>query len=392
MARRSKRGIADVARYTGSTSAPPSFSDEPPDESITSGTAFFLISFVVFLAIVFGAIIFGTRNVEEDLTARATASLRAAGFENVTVEADGSTLRISGSFSSDQNEETAFAAVYAIGHVAEVEGKLWPVFEGDLQEIVITSGAMTIDWDGDSVTVAGTVASQERLTFIEDTLGTAFSAVTTDDVLIVDGLVEEPRWLGESLGLLIMVRDRLPVGKLIVDSTGELLVLAGETEDKDLRNDLNASVILLADGLGYDVNPAVRLLVIGPTAEEVEELQIDLDALLEGKVVEFETKSSELTRAGTDLLDEMLITMRLAPEIRIEIAGHTDSKGSAAANLTLSEERADAVLQYFLDRGQNEDGFEVVWFGEEQPTATNDTAEGRARNRRIEFTALEGTA
>lgn len=391
MARKSKRGVADVTRYTGSQSAPPTFGDDRPDDSVTSGTSFFLISLVLFLAIVAGAVVFGTKNIEQNLTVRATASLRAAGYSSVSVEMRGTTVVISGSITTEQTEDGAISAVRSVAGVGNVEGTLWPVLEGELEDVVITGSAMRIDWENDTVVVAGTVATEERKAFVVETLNTTFSTVAVDELEVVEGLLEEPRWLGEALGLVIVIHADLPVGRLIVDPMGELLVVTGETEDKDLRNDLNAIVIVVSDSLGYDVNPAIRLLETGPTIEEIEELQFDLDSVLVDKVVEFESKSSELTTEGVELLEELLIALRLAPEVRIEIAGHTDSKGSAESNLVLSVDRADTVFQYFIDRGEPPERFIVVAHGEDQPTADNGTAEGRARNRRIEFTALEGT-
>ena len=103
-----------------------------------------------------------------------------------------------------------------------------------------------------------------------------------------------------------------------------------------------------------------------------------------------ETKSFELTAKGIALLDEILIALEAAPEIRVRIEGHTDSRGSEAENLTLSEDRANAVLTYLVAAGQSRDRFEIIGYGEAQEAASNDTSEGRARNRRIEFIALEG--
>lgn len=177
-----------------------------------------------------------------------------------------------------------------------------------------------------------------------------------------------------------------------MDPHNELLILSGEVEDKDVRNDLNSQVSALGRDLGYDVNPAIRLLQVGPTEEEIEELQVSLDVLIEGKVVEFGVKSFDLTPRGSALLDEILTKLRLAPDVRIKIAGHTDSQGSSAANQILSEKRANAVLAYLLAGGEPRERFDVIGYGESQPTEENDTADGRARNRRIEFTALEGTS
>ncbi len=390
MARNRGRSVADVTRYTGSSSRPPSFGDDPLDDSIASGTSFFLVSVVVFLAIAFAAVHFGTKNIEGDLEARSYAVLQNAGFTAVDVEAEGTTMNLSGSIDAEQTEESAFVAVRAVSGVGEVEGKLWPVFSGELDEIVVTGDAIEINWDGFIVTVEGTVASQDRQVFISETLSEVFTTVNADGLTVLEGLEEDPGWLGTTLGLLISIKETLPSGRLIVDPNTKLLVVAGEIEGKDVRNELNATVIEVGEQLGFKVNPAIRVLVVGPTEEEIEELQVDLDALIDGKVVEFETKSFELTAKGIALLDEILIALEAAPEIRVRIEGHTDSRGSEAENLTLSEDRANAVLTYLVAAGQSRDRFEIIGYGEAQEAASNDTSEGRARNRRIEFIALEG--
>lgn len=392
MARKRGRGVADVNRYTSASSRPPSFGDNnSDDDSIASGTSFFLISLVVFLAIVFGAVNFGTKSIEANLEGRAHATLLAAGFTDVAVEAEGATVHLSGSISTEQSETTAFEAVSRLAGVNDVEGKLWPVFSGELDEIVVTGDAIVIEWDENSITVEGTVAAEERRVFIADALSGDFLTVDLEKLTILEGLDEESGWLGSTLGLVISLKPTLVEGKMIVDPNGKLLVVAGEVEGKDVRNELNAKVIEVGDQLGYDVNPAIRVLVIGPTEEDIEELQVDLDALIEGKVVEFGTKSFELTPKGVALLDEILVAIRKAPEVRLRIAGHTDSRGSDEENQQLSEDRANAVLVYLVSAGESTDRFDVVGYGEIDPADTNDTKEGRARNRRIVFIALEGT-
>jgi OOP family OmpA-OmpF porin len=392
MAKKKGRGISDVARYASASSRPPSFDGSPQDDSITSTTSFFLISLIVFLAISFAAVNFGTKSVEADIEARAAVGLQAAGYTDVEVEANGATVHLSGSITTEQTESAAFEAVNRLAGIQAVEGKLWPVFVGELDEIVITGDAIRMDWDGGTIVVEGTIASEERRVFITDTLAVAFSSVDTELLSVLDGLQEEAGWLGTSLGLLIAVQPDLPIGRMIIDPNGELIVVAGEVLDKAVRNDLNARVVEVGSQLGFDVNPAIRLLDLGPTIEEIEELQVDLDALIEGKVVEFETKSFELTPKGVALLDEIVIALAKAPEVRVGIAGHTDSRGPTEENQQLSEDRGIAVLEYLVAAGESPDRFVVIGYGELKPADTNDTTEGRARNRRIEFTALEGTS
>ena len=124
------------------------------------------------------------------------------------------------------------------------------------------------------------------------------------------------------------------------------------------------------------------------TPEQVVELQENIDDLIEGKVVEFELNSDVLTPVGRALLDEILDALELFPFVPIEIGGHTDSQGDDAENLDLSERRAQTAFDYLVVNGQDPERFVVVGYGEDVPIASNGTADGRARNRRIEFKAL----
>jgi len=77
--------------------------------------------------------------------------------------------------------------------------------------------------------------------------------------------------------------------------------------------------------------------------------------------------------------------MNEMPELKIEISGHTDNKGSAKANQALSERRAKTVVDYLLGQGILKDRLTYKGYGQTQPIATNDTDEGRQLNRRTEF-------
>lgn len=89
------------------------------------------------------------------------------------------------------------------------------------------------------------------------------------------------------------------------------------------------------------------------------------------------------------VLDFIAQVMQENPDMRLRITGHTDNVGSEAANMLLSERRARAVMAEFVNLGLDETRFDLDWKGESEPIDTNDTEEGRQRNRRIEFTVLE---
>ena len=106
--------------------------------------------------------------------------------------------------------------------------------------------------------------------------------------------------------------------------------------------------------------------------------------------VVFKSGSAELDLRDTEELNEVGRTLAEWPELRVEIGGHTDGTGSAAVNARLSEQRAQAVLDYIMGRHPDLDAarFTVKGYGSSTPIADNATAEGRAVNRRVEFTVL----
>jgi len=107
------------------------------------------------------------------------------------------------------------------------------------------------------------------------------------------------------------------------------------------------------------------------------------------KNVNFESNSSELTSGSSESLDKAVDAMNKYPGLRIEIQAHTDNMGDAAYNQSLSEQRAESVRNYMVDKGIAADRMQAKGYGESQPIADNDTREGRAKNRRVELKIIE---
>jgi len=88
-------------------------------------------------------------------------------------------------------------------------------------------------------------------------------------------------------------------------------------------------------------------------------------------------------------LDEAVRIMNDHPGIRINVEGHTDSMGSDAYNQKLSDQRSASVVSYLLTKGIVADRMKATGFGESRPVASNDTADGRAQNRRVDLIVAE---
>ena len=127
-----------------------------------------------------------------------------------------------------------------------------------------------------------------------------------------------------------------------------------------------------------NTNPGVRVDVNGCEIREV----INLPG------VNFESNSDLLLAGAENILADAAATLRMNQDLIVEVAGHTDSNGSAAHNEGLSERRAVTVRDYLLSRGANPDNVTARGYGEAEPVDDNTTAGGRARNRRVELRIL----
>ena len=105
--------------------------------------------------------------------------------------------------------------------------------------------------------------------------------------------------------------------------------------------------------------------------------------------VTFRTGSAELTENAKRILDKVAETLKEHPEIVVEVSGHTDNVGSWSFNMKLSQRRADAVRNYLIQKGIDPSRIRAVGYGPDRPIAPNDTPEGRAKNRRIEFVRIK---
>ena len=116
-----------------------------------------------------------------------------------------------------------------------------------------------------------------------------------------------------------------------------------------------------------------------------DECTARFDTLSKTQAIYFRTASAELRAESEPLLETVVEIAKRCPELSIEIAGHTDSDGSEAANQLLSEKRAGVVAYFLSEHGVERGRIKDVGYGELQPVAANDTRANKGRNRRIEF-------
>ncbi|MCP9200421.1 OmpA family protein [Gramella sp. GC03-9] len=105
----------------------------------------------------------------------------------------------------------------------------------------------------------------------------------------------------------------------------------------------------------------------------------------ESSGVYFDTEKYNINDKSRQTLNKLADIFKEYPQTNILVEGHTDNTGSDSYNLTLSKNRAQAVTGYLVDSGVDRGRFTTKWYGESQPKYDNNTAEGRAKNRRVEI-------
>jgi OOP family OmpA-OmpF porin len=202
------------------------------------------------------------------------------------------------------------------------------------------------------------------------------------DVYGVDRVVDQlsiapvslpPNWNGYVQKLIGPNLKLISKGEIKIDGT--VVTLRGEVANEAQRQQI-ASDIATSLNPTYTVNNGLR---VSATEQNL------LDATLAKRIVEFDSGKATLTASGKVILDEMAAALQKVKGKKVEVIGHTDNIGLRDSNLALSQARAEAVRNYLSDKGVSPDMVMVSGQGPDRPVAENSSADGRARNRRIEF-------
>ncbi|HET6540749.1 MAG TPA: OmpA family protein [Chryseolinea sp.] len=164
---------------------------------------------------------------------------------------------------------------------------------------------------------------------------------------------------------------RLPTGQLYglrAEAVGKM----SESQNLDLRNIKSDQVI----DKNFNLQP-IGVATIAPNATIV------LNNIF------FDFDKATLKPESAPELDRLIAMLKEKSTMEVEISGHTDNTGPAAYNLSLSERRAKTVVAYIVRGGIPKERLTVQFFGETKPTDTNETKEGRSKNRRVEFLILK---
>lgn len=316
-----------------------------------------------------------------DALGQAAGRLGSIDDGSISVASNG-TLTIKGDAKTDQAKQFAGINLGTLfGNAVELQNEITvtpPPPVAPPPVVPSLPAFMSIKQTEQNVVVSGLLppaAAEEVLAALADSGTDINSNITIDERVIA------PAWttaMGQSLDRLGSVEN----GAINIASDGTLS-LRGEVDTEQARQFAGINFgTLFGDSVSLRNDLTVKTpTIVEPPKPDVQALLAELDL----SSIRFRSGSSELDGNSVDILNEVAEVLSLADDARILIAGHTDSRGNADLNFSLSAERAAAVQQYLINRGIAADRLTAQGFGPNQPIATNDTAAGRALNRRIEI-------
>ncbi len=325
------------------------------------------------------------RTIEAELTQATNAALARAGGDGMRVVVRGQHAYIEGAALSEAARVKASEALW------RVLGRDGGFRTGAVTRVVVTAGLLPeskpfgwrAQWGADGrLVLSGSVPDEATRATLLAHARLMFPTAIVDDRMVLARGVPAGDWLAAANAAL----DRL--AKLVVGvatMTDTKYVVTGEARDDEAAEAVTAAMARTIAGYEGSAEVLARLAEIGT----VGDCQILFDRRLAGGKIEFETGSAAISPASSKILDQLLRACLRCKAFKVSIAGHTDNVGEPDLNQRLSEERAAAVVAYLTARGIEAARLSSAGFGETRPVADNAGDEGRARNRRIEFTVSQ---
>jgi OOP family OmpA-OmpF porin len=308
--------------------------------------------------------------IEKDLAARAAAAVHRFGTPRVQATATGTVVTLHGDFPSSQAAQAALRAAKVRGVTSTRLGPDALVATMPAQPVVLAVAA-------GGLTVSATVPDSAARTALLGQVDEAGDGRTTSRITLDPRVAEPPLPSPAALAGLVAALARAP-GTHTLTLDGSLLVLAGTVADEGGRTGLGAAVLTAARG-------DVRLRVDNRLVVPASSARAALAAATGGRSFTFGLDSDTLSPADEANLAVVAGALRDGA-LPVVVAGHTDSTGSVAFNDALALRRARAAAAYLESLGVPADRVRAVGYGSSRPAADNDTAAGRAANRRVEIT------
>lgn len=240
-------------------------------------------------------------------------------------------------------------------------------------------------WDADfglsetasGLVVRGTVPTEAAKATLLDQIKGVYPQATIVDSLTVDAAAPTAPFL-EKAGVLIGYLAQLRNAGLGVNAQN--VTVRGDVRTQSALDAVKAS-LTGALPAGYTLMPEIN--VVAPSADVAAADSLIAAALIQP--IPFRTGSAELGDGAAAILDQVAAALTQYASVKVAVEGHTDNTGNAAANQTLSQQRAESAMKYLVDKGIAAARMTAIGYGQTRPIGDNATEAGRAMNRRVVF-------
>lgn len=328
--------------------------------------------------------------IEKDIVSRTQSALNTAGHRFAAVSADGRDVRLEGSAPDESSRKAAVELAAGVRGVRVVDSALTvakapeppaPAAVKAAEPPAPRPWAFAMDRSADTTVVSGMVPNDSMRERLLQILRPAAGAGGLDQRLAL--APESPESWQAILAALARYLDEFR--RVKAELSDEALRISGEMKSDKVRDQF---IQFMQARLPSGVSAAFEITIPALTEAAVS-CQKELDDLLLKTAIRFETASTAVSAESMGLLKELAAITQTCPNVKIKVAGHTDASGSEEFNQKLSQGRAQAVSERLVELGVDSKRIATVGYGETRPVAGNDTEEGRALNRRIEFIITE---
>ena len=303
------------------------------------------------------------------LKERVVQKLSDNGLNWVAVRGEDRDLVMSGIAPTLEEHKKALLLAEEVKGVRNIEDKISPM--------LMIPYTLNIAYDGNAIRLKGYMPSKESKALLFKKIQNLYGVLPIDEVDIASG---EPKvWNALVLNLIKEMKKFEMSSVNIIDQE---LHISGKIKTNQEKEEVEKSLNHFTKD-GFKIHS--HLVSMDAAARICQE---KFNLLLGKEKIEFQSNKSSL-KMNNKLLEELSDIALLCPNVKIEIVGHTDSLGNDTKNLELSLSRAKAVVAKLFSLGIPLERLDAKGMGESRPIADNESKEGRAKNRRIEFKVIE---
>ena len=299
-------------------------------------------------------------------------------FENHNVS-----LVVSGNTGNDKFENIIDKLKKALPNEFQVAATLQPVLTKEIDNTNTFTVIKSLDG---VVELKGFLNDHTAEIAVRSYASSIFGSININDSLRLSDKLPQ-NWPIQVLTGLEVV-GLLDHGSLIIEPN--TILLEGKSANPEIKSIVSE---ILSKKLGNDILYTLKLeydeqLVPKPIGPDAKKCVLDINNVIETLGIEFAPGEIVLQKSSNDTLKNMADIMQTCYIVPMEIGGHTDSQGRKSLNLSISQARAEAVMDSLLSYDILTGNLIAKGYGESTPIADNKTSEGRNKNRRIEFTLI----